>query len=51
MLTWIQACWVTLEKGMKNPDFILNASQIGTSASVGVDIRAKVNYYKKRKML
>lgn len=49
MLTWIQACWVTLEKGMKNPDFILNTSQIGTSASMGVDIRAKVNYYKKKR--
>jgi hypothetical protein len=39
--------WVTFEKGMKNPDFILSASGIGTSASVGIYVRAKVNYYKK----
>jgi len=45
MLTWIPSRWVTFEKGNENPDFILNASQMGTSASVGIDIRAKVNYH------
>ena len=36
-----------VRKEDENPDFILNPSQIGTSASVRVNVRAKVNYYKK----
>jgi len=39
--------WVNVRKRDENPDFILNASQIGTSASVGIYIRAKINYHKK----
>ena len=46
MLTWIQAVG-NIREGDENPDFILNTSQIGTSASVRVNVHAKVKYYKK----
>jgi hypothetical protein len=35
-----------VRNGDEGPDFILDASQICTSASVGVNVRAKVNYHK-----